>query len=42
VTRNVYRKLKVDGRLGLASAWAGPRAETAFARISAPLLRRRG
>lgn len=40
IARNVYRKLRVDGRIGLAGAWAGARTETALAPIS-PLLRRR-
>lgn len=41
VARSVYRKLQVDGRLGLAGAWTGTFTEATVAPISRPLLRRR-
>lgn len=41
LARGVYRKLRVDGRLGLVQAWAGPREVRTLVPISAPLLRRR-
>lgn len=37
----VYRKLCVDGRLGLAQAWAGEHEDAELPPISRPLLRRR-
>jgi DNA-binding CsgD family transcriptional regulator len=41
LARSVYRKLRVNGRLGLAAAWAAVPSDTAFAPISAALRRRR-
>ncbi len=41
VARSVYRKLNVDGRIGLSCAWAGERAAKASTPISAPVRGRR-
>lgn len=41
LARGVYRKLRVDGRLGLAQAWAGQNEARELLPLSAPLLRRR-
>lgn len=41
VTRSVYRKLNVDGRIGLSCVWAGEPAAEASMPISGPLLGRR-